>query len=318
MLVLKTSEICHLIPKVPAFQRLTDNQRVDNIFLSLKDDVSSGKAIVLPGCIIFAKTKQTTWIIDGMHRLEVYKRVLKELGTDFSVHCHEISVDTEEEALALFNKVNDTRPLPYMPAGVSVNIVKGVVEHFASVYPKIFSNSKSGKCHRPHIHFNGFQEALARVLILHSHLDVNDVVANITDFNLKSESIIPPHEFKKFEAEVKAKGGFYLGIISNYTWLDKIFNNQQVPPKRQAVPLSIRKKVWEMDHGTTCEGPCYICKGLIHILAFQCGHDVAFIKGGETSVENMHAICGMCNSSMGTRTMTEMKNMLKGAADNLL
>lgn len=308
MIILKTSEI---MPQVPEFQRLTDIKRVNDIFLSLQEDLLADKQIVLPGCIILAKTKKTTWIIDGMHRLEVYRRVLNELKIDFSVHCHEIWVDTEDDAHALFNKVNDTRPLPHMPTGVSVNIVKCVVEHFAAAYPKIFSNSKSGKCHRPHIHFNGFQEALARALIRHPNLNDTDVIIHISDFNAKSESVIPSYDFKKFDSDVKTKGGFYLGIIPNYTWLDMIFNNKTLPSKRYTIPLSIRKKVWEIDHGSACEGPCYLCNSLIHILAFHCGHDVAVSKGGETSIENMHAICSMCNSSMGTRTMDEMKNIIK-------
>ena len=83
----KTTDILNLIPLVPSFQRLTDRQRVNDIFSSLKQELSEGKEIILPGCVVFAKTKKTYWIIDGLHRLEVYKRVLKELNVDFNIYC---------------------------------------------------------------------------------------------------------------------------------------------------------------------------------------------------------------------------------------
>lgn len=58
MIILKTSEIMHLIPQVPAFQRLTDIKRVNDIFMSLQEDLLADKQILLPGCIILAKTKR--------------------------------------------------------------------------------------------------------------------------------------------------------------------------------------------------------------------------------------------------------------------
>jgi len=312
MLSRKTTEILDRVPSVPSFQRLTDSRRVDTIFSSLKDDIDTKKDIILPGCLIFAKTKKTYWIIDGLHRFEVYKRVWTDLKTDLNVYCHEIDVVDEEEAQALFIKVNDTRSLPNMPEGVSVNIVKGVVEHFSNKYPKIFSNSKSGKCNRPHLHFNGFQEALGRVLLNHPHLDDVDVIKCIEDYNTSSAGVINSSDFEKFVQGVKTKGGFYLGIIANYEWLDMIFNKKEAsPPKRQNIPQRIRKKVWDIENGESCDGRCYICQDTIHILNFHCGHDVAVSKGGETTVDNMKPICSSCNLSMGTKTMKEMKDMMK-------
>ena len=309
----KTSEIVQLITTIPSFQRLTDNQRVNDIFSSLKEDLRLSKNIILPGCIIFAKTKTDDyWIIDGLHRFQVYKRILNELHVDFNVFCHEINVKDEEEARMLFIKINDTRDLPDIVEGVNVNIVKGVVEHFVNTYPKIFSNSKSGKCHRPHLHFNGFQEALGRVLLDHNHLEEKEVIKSIEDFNMKSASGNNINEFEKFADLAKNKGGFYLGIITNYEWLDMIFNKTNARhPKRQTIPQIIKNKVWIIENGENYHGKCYICIDKIDITNFHCGHDIAVSKGGETTVDNMKAICSPCNLSMGTRTMAEMKNMFK-------
>ena len=114
----KISDILQAIPSVPSFQRLVDYQRVDDIFNSIRAELSINKKIIFPGCIIIAKTDRTYWIIDGLHRLEVYKRILQELGVDMYINCDEIVVADEEEARSLFNKVNDTRILPEMPEGV--------------------------------------------------------------------------------------------------------------------------------------------------------------------------------------------------------
>ena len=305
----KTSEILKLIPSIPSFQRLVDFNRVNDIFTCIKNDIEAGIKCVLPGCIIFAKNNKKYWIIDGLHRLEVYKRVLKDMKIDLYINCDEITVNDEEEARILFNKVNDTRMLPEMPEGVNVSIVKGVVDYFVAKYPMIFSNSKSGKCHRPHIHFNGFQEALAKVLIDYPYLDDKDVIHSIEDMNEKFYKEDKSSEYIKYKENAKLKGGFYLGIVPNYGWLDKIFKNNSSHVKRQSIPYNIRIKVWVKQNGEQWSGKCCICSNTINITNFHCGHDIAVSKGGETVVDNLKPICSTCNLSMGTKTIHEMKIM---------
>ena len=198
-----------------------------------------------------------------------------------------------------------------MPEGVDKSIIKTIVEHFQHKYPKIFSNSKSGRCNRPHIHFNGFQEALARLLL---SLTVDGgsgfIIERIEEFNshiFSNKELVQKYEFFKFVTDAKSKGGFYLGIIPSYGWLDIIFGCITPTVKRLPIPNVIRNKVWVASNGESWYGKCHVCEETIAITGFHCGHDVAVSKGGETTVENMKPICSACNLSMGTKTMSEKR-----------
>ena len=54
-------------------------------------------------------------------------------------------------------------------------------------------------------------------------------------------------------------------------------------------------------------GPCYVCRTSISIWDFECGHVVAESNGGETTLNNLRPICGVCNKSMGTMDLEEYK-----------
>ena len=309
MVCRKITEVLQLFPSSPSFQRLMDIQRAEEFFTSMATDIKTGKRLVLPGCIIVAKTTSKYWIIDGLHRLEAYKNILKKLDIDLTIYCNEIDVADEAEAKVHFDKVNNTRMLPMMPDGININIVKMVVDHFQHRYPKIFSNSKTGRCNRPHIHFNGFQEALARVIAVYSYFSAEDIIQRITELNGNTD-LLKKYDFDKYAAVAKEKGGFYLGIIPSYGWIEMAIDTTvKQPPKRQTIPSSVRHKVWVETNGENWNGRCFICDKSIDITNFHCGHDIAASKGGSISVENLKPVCSVCNLSMGTRKIDEMKEM---------
>jgi 5-methylcytosine-specific restriction endonuclease McrA len=65
--------------------------------------------------------------------------------------------------------------------------------------------------------------------------------------------------------------------------------------------------VWNEYIGPTkAQAKCLCCrKAKISIRSFQCGHVIADIKGGSTTITNMRPICKECNCSMGTRSMND-------------
>lgn len=81
---------------------------------------------------------------------------------------------------------------------------------------------------------------------------------------------------------------------------------------KKAIPKALRIKVWDKDCGADSrKGKCYCCESEISLESFECGHDIAESLGGETSIDNLFAICSLCNKSMGTQTMDEFKKKLK-------
>ena len=77
--------------------------------------------------------------------------------------------------------------------------------------------------------------------------------------------------------------------------------------KRQQVPSSVRYIVWNAHIGIENGlGKCYCCKiQQISQQNFHCGHVISDKNGGTISIENLRPICGNCNSSMGTKNMSE-------------
>jgi actin-related protein len=77
--------------------------------------------------------------------------------------------------------------------------------------------------------------------------------------------------------------------------------------KKQPIPKSVRKHVWNHYIGTEKgEAPCYCCHiNRIDKAAFEAGHVVPEVRGGPSTLENLRPICGECNRSMGDTDMRE-------------
>lgn len=77
--------------------------------------------------------------------------------------------------------------------------------------------------------------------------------------------------------------------------------------KKQTIPKSVRKHVWNRYIGTERgEAPCYCCgTNRIDKAAFEAGHVIPEVRGGPATVENLRPICGECNRSMGDTNMRE-------------
>lgn len=76
--------------------------------------------------------------------------------------------------------------------------------------------------------------------------------------------------------------------------------------QKQAIPKSLRRKVWRNYFGTDMIGDCYCCgAALDYDDNYECGYRVAEAKGGATVEENLQPICRQCNRSMGTTSISE-------------
>ena len=77
--------------------------------------------------------------------------------------------------------------------------------------------------------------------------------------------------------------------------------------KKEPIPKAVRLKVWSKYIGyNNADGKCFCCRDkAIHIEDFQCGHIQSEHKGGKVTIQNLRPICGICNTSMGTKHMVE-------------
>jgi hypothetical protein len=79
--------------------------------------------------------------------------------------------------------------------------------------------------------------------------------------------------------------------------------------KKKSIPKSLKKKVWDKWIGPNIgKTKCLCCKHEeIRQIEFHCGHVIAEVNRGETTVENLRPICAQCNLSMGSISMDEFK-----------
>lgn len=88
----------------------------------------------------------------------------------------------------------------------------------------------------------------------------------------------------------------------------------QIKGKKKPISKALRMAVWQEYIGIQ-EAYCYCCRiQKINPFRFQCGHNVAECKGGETTVENLRPVCDLCNSSMGTKNLEEFKRSISNVA----
>ena len=96
---------------------------------------------------------------------------------------------------------------------------------------------------------------------------------------------------------------------------EKLLEPMQIDPpkagKKKPISKALRMAVWQEYIGIQ-EAYCYCCqRQKINPFRFQCGHNVAESKGGETTLENLRPVCDLCNQSMGTKNLEEFKQTLR-------
>lgn len=322
--LIKVSKLLKDSPLQPNFQRLIDTNRAEIIYEKIKKIVKKGDEPFLPGCIIIVKSKETSWLIDGNHRMYAYKKLLENCNFDCDIVCNEINVKDINEAEIIFKITNNSIPIPFMPEGISLNKINKVADYFFSKYPRIFSFSKSGKCMKPHLHKNEFQEKLGELMdLVGNKYDDSEIIQKIESYNdtlkhknwkyfTEKDDLSQQNNFHK----AKDKGNFYLGLFDNYNWLFDLFNvtgYSRFKPIKKKIPKALRISVWNKYMGSNSrKGKCPLCdEREIRLEEFHCGHDMAEAIGGELSVDNLFPVCSLCNLSMGTKNFNDMWEKLK-------
>jgi hypothetical protein len=80
-------------------------------------------------------------------------------------------------------------------------------------------------------------------------------------------------------------------------------------PKKKTVPKVVRDLAWAKWIGDDIAKTKCMCCGLneIKMNSFHCGHIMAEVNGGKTTVDNLRPICAACNLSMGAENMDDFK-----------
>jgi len=75
--------------------------------------------------------------------------------------------------------------------------------------------------------------------------------------------------------------------------------------KRTKPTKALKKMVFLRDKGV-----CRVCNEKVDPFNFEIGHDIAHSKGGKLTLQNAILLCSLCNKSMRTLTLKQMRKQL--------
>ena len=83
--------------------------------------------------------------------------------------------------------------------------------------------------------------------------------------------------------------------------------------KKKYISSTLKRLVWNKWIGEEIGKAKCTCCNITSIvqLSFHAGHIISEFNGGETIASNLKPICQNCNSSMGTKNMTDFMETLK-------
>jgi 5-methylcytosine-specific restriction endonuclease McrA len=76
-------------------------------------------------------------------------------------------------------------------------------------------------------------------------------------------------------------------------------------PKRTKPTKALKKMIFVRDKGV-----CRVCNERVDPFNFEVAHDIAHSKGGKLTLQNSILLCSLCNKSMRTLTLKQMRKQL--------
>jgi hypothetical protein len=287
--------------------------------------------------IYFVIFKNNKYIIDGLHRLEVYKQ--NKIYLEEKIPIVEILANIEDDIYNYFKLINDTMSVHDIykdPNNKNLDIYGNEIEdiemedieqrkeiiistysYFLEQYPNTFKfNGKR----RPYLDNNKFIDDLN---IIYDNLKTNNINHNINikssndfinlllELNIKYQNQniewFPSKgkvQNKNLIKIIQQNNCLYFGMLPN-EWYNHILNIPEYNSEDK-ISQSLRQQVWNKYAKNKLEIKCICCNlNIINAFTFECGHIIASSKGGKCNIKNLVPICSLCNKSMSNMNMKE-------------
>jgi hypothetical protein len=329
--------------KIPILQRLVDREHIANI---VKDQIIEynkyGKFSILQSFTIACLNNKTGYILDGQHRVAMFSE-LEKLGYNIDnvsvpiVIYNVASIEEVEEYFLKINKHSPIRPIKNLIASGKI-----LFQNLSDIFKHYIKYKEKGcKCNCPYISSFELNENInARNIddkleksnktimdLWNSILEVNVFLDNISGKQLDSSYSKKFNDCKN-KANKENCNVCYLGVFRRFEWLDlalyalihseninaigiKFFTDIMRTKKRSDIPYITRMQVWKKNTKNISDnGFCYTCNKDLIYPDMECGHIVAHALGGDSSYDNLMAVCKTCNRDMGTMNMEEYKSII--------
>jgi len=277
--------------------------------------------------LYFVLFENKRYIIDGRHRMEVYKKYNYLL--DEKVPIVEIYAESVQELNKYFTLINDNMQLHDIYKTTddiemedvelienNQKIKKNIIIETYNYYIKNFPNSfKYNGRRRPFLDNNKFLDNLSYIYDNVNDLEISPIITsdefikilNKLNNKYKLQSIDWfPSKGKKQNKDlidiIKQQNCLYFGMMPN-EW---IFHIKTLPKTNSEIKISqsLRQQVWFKYSNNKLNIKCICCNlNEINSFTFECGHIDPKSKGGLCNIDNLVPICSLCNKSMGNINM---------------
>ena len=277
------------------------------------------------------------YVLDGQHRVEVFKR-LRDEGYPIHQCVPAVIYNTAcmEEMVDYYRRINRNNPInPLEITDMWFRYGKDFCTWITKEFPAYFKASKN-TCNCPHIsllglaeylkHRNVFERLMARTedigALKHTVVDLNRFLC-IRREELVRQGMSPEHVRRCEKCHAKCPDApCYLGMWRQYEWLEIGLHMAltQTPPDqinlsgfvrvREKIPRVLRVKVWSKRNGDKLRGACFVCEKELSYEHMECGHIVPFAECGASDLHNLEPVCKTCNRDMGVMNLHEYKNLI--------
>lgn len=311
--------------KIPQCQRtiLTDRvQHLDNHIVFKFNPITP---------LYFVLLNNNRYIIDGLHRMEVYKKYNYLLEEKIPIV--EIYASTLTELNTYFTLINDNMQLHDIYKNndiemedvelsennqlIKKNIIIETYNHFIQNYPNSF---KYNGRRRPFLDNNKFLDQLTYIYDNVDNLEITSIkssenfikLLNKLNDKYKVQNIDwYPSKGKKQNSDlintIKSQNCLYFGMVPN-DWFNHVKNMPKLNSENK-ISQSLRQQIWFKYSNNKLNIKCLCCNlNEINSFNFECGHIDPKSKGGLCNSNNLVPICSLCNKSMGN---TNMKIFMK-------
>lgn len=319
--------------KIPLCQRHILNNRVkylDNQIIFKFNPITP---------IYFVLYKNERYLIDGLHRMEVYKKYNYLLEEKIPIV--EILSSSEIELQYYFSLINDNMQLHDIYKNnenkedsndiemednellennnqIKKKIIIETYNYFIKYYPNSF---KYKGRRRPFLDNNEFMDNLSYIYENAEELNINIIKSSEEFINLinKLNNKYKSKNIDWFPSKGKVKNKDLLDIIKSTKclyfgmfskdWINHIKEFPKVNSEHK-ISQSLRQQVWFKYANNKLTIKCICCNlNDINSFNFECGHIEPASKGGLCNIKNLVPICSLCNKSMGNIHMKDfMKN----------
>ena len=317
--------------RIPDFQRELDHVKIGKIVkyyvkeIKKKENIFNHNEFKL-ACHIIEGSTYVRWLVDGQHRVEGIKILIKKgYMKDSDLLRLTIKKCNDYKSCHKYFKtinINSNMEPIYKELSSSFNdkLIFDLKKDLKTHYCEGFHKQKN---HKKYYHLDEFLE-----LFQYENLKDTDYVDNHKQLLVKkiltkllqiNNSIKENINFEYYSSPTISKlQNTDIYFTLKFINILELFQDDEaelvikpelkVKIKKKTISKTLRLKVWNKYIGEEKrKGKCGVCKSLMKIENFHCGHIIAESQGGETNINNLKPICTICNQSMGTQNMDEFQ-----------